>query len=1092
MQNASQNRIFFIIIGFVISFFYSNVNGEKWLIESRKSSSKLTKHIYEQEQKIFKRDPLAEQYISQPSRRHILEDKFLKRLKKMTPEAALQIPETLSVLAIRVNFLEDTTSLTTGNGKIVLKPDTSYGPEYDKNGERNLYYEPAHDSIYFHYQLEALRNYYWDDSNHKLWIKWKIVPDDLDSSYTVPHKMTYYGDPYNFVSGLFNLLKDAIAVADTDTKANIDFSNYDSYILFHAGSMWQTDWGDSPYDLAAVYIGGADYFFGEPIFANNRTDTITDGVIYCETAKQDGYAAFIQGGLAHEFGHQIGLPDLYDTSGKTMGVGGWALMGTGNWNLDGLVPPHHSAWNTIFDYLIHPHTAPNDKLQFNKPVVIDHDTTGVEVSYLGSSDTTANKVIKIPINAKQYFLVTNRYTYMNPDTFHYGPNSSDIDSNGFRIWKKGVLVKIDDYDISLPPEPNSGGLAIWHIDCDKVSKGFNDSTNAINAGFPKGIDMEEADGIQDFEKSLWEVYNIDAAFYGTPYDLFFDGGINNEFTPYTTPNTNDNQDCASHLKIFNISSPGPVMTFDVKYEWGEKNFPVFLKDGFDVNSPIAYDVNNDGKKEIIIGTVGYADSVDTIGGRLLIFNSDGSSYTSDPEGVAAEFINGGYWYYTYSTVGIGDVNGDGHTDIVSASTDGRVYVWQADSLIGNRIALIGTYTTNGAIITTPLIADIDGDGIDDIIIGSDDMYVYALHLHNGSISPIPGFPVILGHWIWSTPIFVNNYLYVLTNDGLLYKISTGGKILWKKLQESLSFTASSPVAGDMDRDGKYEIIVSTGTGEVSSINEDGTLKWQRKLKDTTFYSTPAISDLDGDGFLDVVLAAGSSIYAFNKNGALLNGFPIRTGDSLTLQSSISIGDLDNDGSPDILIGSLNNRIYGYNYKGEKLAGFPLSCGGKTYSTPGIINLDDDENVEIIASADYSGIYIWELPSTYNSKNITWPYLRRSIKHNAVYPDSLLPPLQKETSNKLITKSSFYIYPNPIVGSKATVRYTLGDKVDRVTLRIFNIAGNELKEINGKKDIGDNDNEVDLWDIAPGVYVCQIVVEKNGEKVQFYKKFAIVK
>jgi len=1091
-QGALMKNLFLISI--LLISIVNTVSSRDWLEFLNKNPGKLKNHVREQEMKIFERDPLARKYISQPSRRDILGRKFSKRLKTMTPEAARQIPETLYVLVLRVNFLVDSTTLTTGNGKMVLEPDTTYGPEYDKNGERNLYYEPPHDSLYFHYQLEALRNYYWDDSNHKLWIEWKIVPESMDSSYTVPHKMTYYGDPYNFVSGLFNLLKDAIAVADTDSQANIDFSNFDSYIIFHAGSMWQTDWGDSPYDLAAVYIGGAEYFFGEPLFANNRTDTISDAVIYCETAKQDGIAAFIQGGFAHELGHQIGLPDFYDTSGKTMGVGGWALMGTGNWNLDGLVPPHHAAWNSIFDYSIHPHTSPHDKLQFCKPVTIDHDTTGIPVSFLGTTDTTENEVIKVPINANEYYLITNRYTYMNPDTFHAFPpdtiNGVVVDSNGFRIWKNAVLVKVDDYDISLPPKTNSGGLAIWHIDEQKVSSGFNDSTNAINAGTPKGIDMEEAD-VQDFEKSFWDIYDIDAAFYGTPNDVFFTGGVNNEFTPYTSPNTDDNSACKSHLRIFNISPPGEVMTFDVAYEWNEIGFPLFLKDGFDVNSPICSDIDNDGEKEIIVGTVGYRDTIDTIAGRLLIFNKDGTTYTGDPEGVAAEFISGGYWYYTYSTIGIGDINGDGNKNIVTAATDGRIYVYESDSIIANRIHLLDTYQTGEAIITTPLIADVDADGIDDIIIGSNDMKLYGLKFLNDSLSLIPGFPVMLGHWIWSTPVLVNDFLYVFTNDGLLYKISCAGEILWKKLEESLSFTASSPVAGDMDRDGQYEIIVSTGQGEVTSINENGDIQWKRILKDTTFFSTPAISDIDGDGYLDVILAAGTKIHAFDKNGALLNGFPISTGDSLDIQSSITIADLDGDDKLDILVGSLDNRIYAYNCQGQKLPGFPLSCGGKAYSTPSIDNLDNDEFIEILACADYSGLYVWQLPSNYVSKNVTWQYIRKDAKHNAVFPDSLLPS-KTEILQQLISKKSFYVYPNPIIGNKATIRYELGNAIDNVTLRIFNISGDKLREFSGKNQQGYNDNEVNLWDIAPGVYVCQVSVRKGTEKIVYNKKFAIVK
>lgn len=1073
-------------------------HADQWLGTLKRDSGKLAKHIYEQEKKVFQRDPLARLYLSQPSRRNILGRKFTERLQSMTPAAARQMPETLLILVLRVNFLEDTTALTTGNGKMSLEPDTTFGQEFESE-ERNLWYEPAHDSLYFHHQLTALRNYWWDASNQHLWLEWKIVPEHPDSSYTVPHKMTYYGDPWNYVSGIFNLLKDAIAVADTDAVANIDFSDYDSYVMFHAGSMWQTDWGDSPYDLVAAYIGGADAFFGEPIFANGRTDTITDAVMYCETAKQDGFAAFIQGGLAHEFGHQIGLPDLYDTHGTTMGAGGWALMGTGNWNLDGLVPPQLCGYEATFNYLSHPHTQPGDRLRFSDPLLIDHDTTGVQVSYIGTTDTAVNEVIQIPINAHEYYLVSNRYVYMDPDTAHtYPPDTVSVggydvvvDSNGFRVWRQAVLVRVDDYDISLPPAANSGGLEIWHVDERIVREGFNDSTNAINAGSPKGIDMEEADGVQDFEKPLWEVYDINAAFYGTPHDVFFDGGINDEFTSYTTPNTDDNAGGKSHLKIDNISQPGETMTFDITYDWCQDGFPIFHKDGFDVNSPVVYDIDNDSEMEVIIGSVGYEDTVDTVAGRLLIFNADGTPYTSDPEGVAAEFITGMYWYYTYTTVGIGDVNGDNHTDIVSAGTNGVIYVWQADSIFGTRIREMDSFQTNGGIITTPLIADINGDQIDDIVIGSNDMYLYAFSMENDTLAAIPGFPIMLGQWIWSTPVFINGHLFVFTNDGLLYKIATDGSMVWKVLDENVVFTASSPAAGDLDRDGSCEIVVSTGSGEVYAIDENGSIDWRRVLKDTTFYSSPAIADLDGDGFLDVVLAAGARIYAFDKNGSLLNNFPLDTGDSLDIQSSLTLGDIDDDGSADILLGSLSNRIYAFDHRGEKLAGFPLTCGGRAYATPCITNLDADTNLEIVAAADHSGLYAWELPCPYRAENIPWPSLRRDMRHNAVYPDSLL-PANTTILQTLIRERSFYVYPNPVIGERGTIRYELGEGIDRVSLKVFNVAGDVLKELNGKRAQGFNENEVNFWDIAPGVYICQVIVEKGSERVVHNKKFAIVK
>jgi immune inhibitor A len=50
------------------------------------------------------------------------------------------------------------------------------------------------------------------------------------------------------------------------------------------------------------------------------------------------------GVFCHEFGHFLGLPDLYDTTGRSEGAGDWCLMGTGSWGGGGDAPVDMSAW----------------------------------------------------------------------------------------------------------------------------------------------------------------------------------------------------------------------------------------------------------------------------------------------------------------------------------------------------------------------------------------------------------------------------------------------------------------------------------------------------------------------------------------------------------------------------------------------------------------------------------------------------------------------------------------------------------------------------------------------------------------------------
>lgn len=65
----------------------------------------------------------------------------------------------------------------------------------------------------------------------------------------------------------------------------------------------------------------------------------------------DGSTMIPIGVVAHEFGHAFGLPDLYDTYGRSAGLGNWDLMATGSWGGNGKspeTPSHMSAWTKQF------------------------------------------------------------------------------------------------------------------------------------------------------------------------------------------------------------------------------------------------------------------------------------------------------------------------------------------------------------------------------------------------------------------------------------------------------------------------------------------------------------------------------------------------------------------------------------------------------------------------------------------------------------------------------------------------------------------------------------------------------------------------
>ncbi len=1065
----------FVIMSFIATSLFASLSSLEKL--KKKDVYKVQRRYYNKLMELFEKNPEARKYIEVPFR-----PPTYLRGKEQIVKRATNV-DTIKVLVIRVEFQKDTTTLTTGDGTFA---DTAYGSPFiidstTHDSSRNLAYDPPHDSLYFHDQMLALRNYYLSDFNGQLYIEWDQYPKTRFGGYKLPHKMAYYGDLYDVAGGLFKLMDDAVREADQDTTANIQFSHYDSYIIFHAGSAWQSDLGDSPNDIPAVYISNSEVI-GAPgrgeRYATKDGVTVNDAIIYPETARQDGDTlSGLQGGLAHEFGHQLGMIDLYDVSNRTMGCGGWALMGTGNWNVNGLIPPHHMAWHSAMPLYVHPHTNPNYRRVFIDPVVLDHDTSGVKILRRGENDNDSiPKIYKVPINAHEYYLIADRIAYISPDTISANP-----DSNGLRVWKDGVLVKLNDYDQGLPPDYGRGGLAVWHIDENVIDSTIGE--NAVNAGPVHGIKMVEADGIQDFQLPLSEVTNGEDAFYGSPYDLYFSGN-NDSLTRNSFPKSLDNEGGYTRVDIKNISVDRSIMTFDLKFNWKQKGFPIKIDTVVDVNSPVVCDLNNDGVNEILQNTVS---------GGVYIFEPDGTPYTGHNNGLAAKMSSS----EAYTGDAIGDINGDGRKDIVTASTDGKIYAYYADSFnLAHYLVKINgfPFSTSDMILGAPLLADVDGDSVDEIIFGSNDNYLYCLD-YNGN-EPVVKWKVYMTQWMWGTPIYYKGYIFALSGDGRLFKINAEtGDTLWTRGDASIWQTTTSPVMANLTSNDTMDIFYTNADGNMLLYDEYGNLKWKKPIQDTsvytTFYSSPAVADINGDGKPEIIFTAGGKVFAVYPNGTFLSGFPVQI-DTSSIQSSITVGDIDGNDTADVVVASLGGKLHAINCHGKDVVNFPFSLGDSCFSTPAIADVDGDRDMELIVGDEGKMLNVFDLSVLYDSARVTSPFQHKDLKHNAVYTFNLSPE-QTGEGLPILKKNSFYLYPNPVTIDNFKIRFTLNHP-SKVTYRIFDASKNLRK----KESVDVNETgfpyeiPVDVSKLGNDLYIVQITLEHNGKTEKYYKKLLVAR
>jgi M6 family metalloprotease-like protein len=234
--------------------------------------------------------------------------------------------------------------------------------------------------------------YYHEVSYGKLTIEGNIY-----GWYTLPHPESYYGRDCHAIndadcSGInqsWKIANDTIPLAEKD----VNFSNYDYYVFLHAGTGQETSLMNN--DIWSVTYLNASL--------KTPTKTITRFNIVPELEAPPNVP---NGVWCVEFAHNLGVPDLYDTTkgpnnGKTI-LGPWDLMDKGSWNGDppGSLPAHMTAWAKIRLGWI------NGSMLFTAP--LGTTETIVEPTEMASNQVHA---IKIPVGTNrnsEYYLVEVR------------------------------------------------------------------------------------------------------------------------------------------------------------------------------------------------------------------------------------------------------------------------------------------------------------------------------------------------------------------------------------------------------------------------------------------------------------------------------------------------------------------------------------------------------------------------------------------------------------------------------------------------------------------------------------------------------------
>lgn len=954
--------------------------------------------------------------------------------------------DTLHVLAILVQFQTDDDERTTGNGTFDL--DAPAEPIIDA---------APHDSSYFADHFLFARNYFLKASNGRQ----KLQTTVLGSIITLPYRMEQYA-PVDGNEPLARMIEAAWIKADS-VYPNFPFQNYDLFVVFHAGSGKDVDlrgslgYDPNPLDIPSLYFNLASFrkIFG-PSFSGihlpNANVTIQNSIVLPETEvrKIPSIGADItlklgmNGLIVASIASHLGLPDLFDTKTGKTAIGRFGLMdGQAIFSFMGISPPEPSAWEKSY-------------LGWTTPLDV-YGSQSLTAPAASLYDSGIDTVYKVPISAKEYFLVENRQRdakqdnqtvwmkwngqliskIFSADEDHF--SNTNIDS----IY--GVVVDVDELDWGIPGLINdanrySGGIVIWHIDESIIDR--NIASNAINADPDhRGVDVDEADGSQDIGQSYDIINPGSGSEDGSPLDYWFAGNIapvyTNEFSETSHPNSLSNAHARTSITLNNFSVSGPRMTFDVRVGSPSLQLAKIIKrSDLKLNNddaPLSGDIDGNGTKEILF----------TSGDSIFVLKNDLTPFFTDPSGLFTSF-GGKFQPVVYSST----IAGNPFQHGVIGVNDSTIYLFQPADANADGNADIYTSINVGSRITTPVTVEENGTQMLCIVGTEKGEYVTAA---------VPGGMTVSK--AFSSPVISVGSQAIASADS----IKLGSRY----------FYVGAPVVSAASINSLTAIL----TGNSIVLFDHQKQEYVRTINlPAKATSGLIVADVDKDNSGDLLVGIGNALYAYAVNGSVIDHFPFTISTDDTIIGNPAVADND------IVFGTKNGLMYAVNGQCEVKAGFPLQTGG-VVSSPMI-----SDAVIAVASSD-SSLYIWNQQNLFTAIQYSWQtYLGSPFHSTTVYFSGS--HIQK--SDEMLPKAYAYNWPNPVYGGTTNIRYFLG-KAATVTIKILNMAGELVDEVKGTSDVGfDNEVQWNVSNIQSGIYFAEISASGSAGDQKQIVKIAVVK
>ena len=890
-------------------------------------------------------------------------------------------------------------------------------------------------------------------------------------------------------------------------------------------------------------------------------DTLRSIMVTSETASQDGLNWGVNGIIVNQIARELGLPNTYDVVKGISRLGYYDMMDFAGYNAgNGFLPSMPAAWERAYMGWTQ---VKEVRPVAGKPVTVDIAAAGTGKGV---------EVVKVPLSASEYLLIENRQRSWNKDgevsvTLGDPDESSDtliktvpVDSLNLvfedsvctdgkckKNTKKasGIILDMSSFDAGLP----ASGIVVWRVNDWYLRETLEYGIANFWGGdtlrdHQFGIGMIEADGILSIGKTFKNALGEDTYDYGSGTDLL----------PHLRQPAKDSKQKFDTVKTIGATGYANTMTTQGGYT-GIKisvNVPKKARKEKTANAFMGDSVINFAALSISV-TISIDDG-----------SIDGSQF---PRNVGlASAVRG--------AVFVDDPENEGEKLLVVGAMDGTLQVFNAlgDTLFpADTVVKQKTISRDGAEREVPLyrigasygpLVGMAGDGKD----------VYSLHknmlVKTSFVGGMPTQEAIAVDSATAGPIVYDGYVYFADRKGSA-KVSTAKMEKEKPTTESnvdlidvvdMAYCGHDlPGSGDgtdlfayvtadgrlvlpsrgineklngkkdeswrvactdLGRDGKMVATAVGSRGSVAAVNLDTekslwTKSYKRGaagtsgLKDET--SGIAIGDINGDGYPEVVFLGDNLVYALDRSGLPVAGFPVKISRGSPVFGFFSdpvIVDVTGDDVPEILVPSSDGLVYAINGKGKLLTdGFPMAAGSFEYiDSTNIIQPMSIFVANAVSDKKSKGPELYALHrnslSAFRLRRASddaaesaaaWTLPAGGNERTGFFDASKLDDVKKVAAKDEI--SEFFMFPNPVRGGSAKARFEIGAPAKNATLELYDITGLcVFKAKMSDLEQGRNQFEkLDLKHLGSDVYTARLKVKfESGKTKQKLYRVGVVK